>query len=1162
MSQFTGKMPPLRKIIFNKVAKFGESTPIAAKPTVVPKPATATAAAVVVSKPKEDGAPIALATMSVVREASESNSESNSNSSSESNSGSESGSSSDSGSGSESNSSSDSSSNSSEAARIKLVVSEVAKKPETKPETKPRAPVFKPRAKSAAVIPEGTPAITSNEWKGEQTPAQFKSMLVGTNPVETKTTYDPESKSIKDIAYTSVDSPNFQDFIIQIYRKYSPYLQSLLEEATAAAKADGTIDEPNGVENHVERIKAQRKAVPKEVDRDACKRRNPEKRELFYYQKFVRDYLSRGTPYRGLLLYHGLGSGKTCASIAAAEALYYGGLKKIYILTPATLSNNYRKDIAKCGFYPLRTNNYWQFLKLNSASIKVDIGYSWLTNVLGLPADLVEKQGGGWVATPDKPSNWDSLTADQRTAIRAQQAVHMDHRFKFIHYNGATPATLSALAEKGVESGETIFDNAVVVIDEVHNLVRTINGTQIGGKPISKIMESIEPREATWSTPLARKTKGYLYPRAYTLYRLLQNAVGAKIVVLSATPMINYAQEMAILMNIIGGEQRMAEIPIGAKGDKAAIEMWAQKRPDVDFFRVEEGAGGATVLNVTPVPFGFSKVVREDGSIRGFVRLPGSDAADVHTSLERNMDKWAATLVADMKAAGLSTEEKPEKPVRILTFPLMPDDANEFVDHFIDKVTLKILNENILKARASGLVSYYRGGSEELMPREGINKKVEVPMSDYMFKEYSRARLAEIDNEDSPAIPEPEEGKPFDLYAFTTKNKQTGFLSQSRAACNWVFPEEVPRPSMNAKEQAKLLGVEKEKIVAVDMVAEVEAEPEYEQEAVGEKVAVADEVVKPEPTALDARLAGILGTLMSGLEAKGDEYLNKGLEQFSPKYAEMIRLIRQSHGPALVYSQFKRLEGLGIFAAALRASDERYLPLDIQKVGGQWEIPVELMVADRPRYIMYTGDQDREKRRLLLQLYNADLEELPPKLAAQCRELLSPAGQEPATDNRDGRVCRVFMITQSGAEGISLSNTRQVHIMEPYWNNVRLQQVIGRAIRLCSHMNLPWDDRVVDIFTYLSVFSPTQKAEGSKQLMTADKGKTTDEMIYEIAEKKQVLADGLSAIIQSAAVDCQLHYHEHGEKTQCYTFKEGARPMFMYHPNWRKDSGEAVRSAV
>jgi hypothetical protein len=261
-----------------------------------------------------------------------------------------------------------------------------------------------------------------------------------------------------------------------------------------------------------------------------------------------------------------------------------------------------------------------------------------------------------------------------------------------------------------------------------------------------------------------------------------------------------------------------------------------------------------------------------------------------------------------------------------------------------------------------------------------------------------------------------------------------------------------------------------------------------------------------------------------------------------------------------------RLEGLGIFAAALRAADEKFLPLDIKKVGGTWEIPAELMVPGRPRYIMYTGEQERDKRRLLLQLYNADLAELPPKLAAQCRELLGPA-----PDNRDGRVCKVFMITQSGAEGISLSNTRQVHIMEPYWNNVRLQQVIGRAIRLCSHMNLPWEERVVDVFTYLSVFSDKQREEGSKQLMMADKSMTTDQMIFDIATRKQVLADELSNIIKSAAVDCQLHLHENGgdvkgpdgkEIIQCFKYKEGARPMFMYHPDWRKDSEAVLRSAT
>jgi hypothetical protein len=388
-----------------------------------------------------------------------------------------------------------------------------------------------------------------------------------------------------------------------------------------------------------------------------------------------------------------------------------------------------------------------------------------------------------------------------------------------------------------------------------------------------------------------------------------------------------------------------------------------------------------------------------------------------------------------------------------------------------------------------------------------------------------------------------------------------------------VFPEEVPRPKVDAKQHAKLLGVEKEKIVAVDMVedADVDADLEHPVEVEG-AVAIADEAPVVESTALDAVLAGILGTLMSGLEANADQYLNKALAVFSPKYAEMISNIRKSPGPVLVYSQFLRLEGLGIFAAALRAADEKFLPLDIKKVGGVWEIPAELMVPGRPRYIMYTGEQERDKRRLLLQLYNADLAELPPKLAAQCRELLvGAAGQEPANDNRDGRVCKVFMITQSGAEGISLSNTRQVHIMEPYWNNVRLQQVIGRAIRLCSHMNLPWEERVVDVFTYLSVFSDKQREEGSKQLMMSDKAMSTDQMIFDIASRKQVLADELSNIIKSAAIDCQLHLHENGgdvkgpdgkEIIQCFKYKEGARPMFMYHPDWRKDSEAVLRSAT
>jgi hypothetical protein len=472
-----------------------------------------------------------------------------------------------------------------------------------------------------------------------------------------------------------------------------------------------------------------------------------------------------------------------------------------------------------------------------------------------------------------------------------------------------------------------------------------------------------------------------------------------------------------------------------------------------------------------------------------------------------------------------------------------------------------------------------------MMPRVTRNEVVKVPMTDYMFAQYVALRDSELATELGSKDTGGKEagagaGAPkrkgmtaaeMDLYAQATQTLQTGFKALSRAACNWVFPEEVERPKMDAKQKAKALGLEQDRIIAADLAVDADADMETAAGgagagATGEAEPEATEAVLPdEPDAegaasatTDTALTSLIGTLLSGLESKGEQYLNRELATYSPKYAAILANIRASPGggPVLVYSQFKTMEGLGIFAAALRASDERYLPLDIVRPAGatEWEIPAALMTAEaraRPRYILYTGDQDLEKRRLLLQLYNADVAGLPPRLSAQCAELLAGA-----PDNRDGRIARVFMITQSGAEGISLFNTRQVHIMEPYWNNVRLQQVIGRAIRLCSHMNLPWDDRTVEVYTYLAVF----RSDGTQKYLP-DQNKTTDEIIFSIAEKKQQLADGLAEIAQSAAVDCELHYFEHGETIKCFKFAEGARPAFMFHPDWQKDlvAAAAVR---
>ena len=77
-------------------------------------------------------------------------------------------------------------------------------------------------------------------------------------------------------------------------------------------------------------------------------------------------------------------------------------------------------------------------------------------------------------------------------------------------------------------------------------------------------------------------------------------------------------------------------------------------------------------------------------------------------------------------------------------------------------------------------------------------------------------------------------------------------------------------------------------------------------------------------------------------------------------------------------------------------------------------------------------------------------------------------------DNMFGQKCMIFLTTQSGAEGISLFFVRQVHIMEPYWNNVRIEQVIGRSRRIKSHILLPEDQQNVKIFSYIIKYSESQ----------------------------------------------------------------------------------------
>ena len=111
--------------------------------------------------------------------------------------------------------------------------------------------------------------------------------------------------------------------------------------------------------------------------------------------------------------------------------------------------------------------------------------------------------------------------------------------------------------------------------------------------------------------------------------------------------------------------------------------------------------------------------------------------------------------------------------------------------------------------------------------------------------------------------------------------------------------------------------------------------------------------------------------------------------------------------------------------------------------------------------------------------------------------------------NSTGDTQKVLLISKAGAEGLSLKNVRQLHILEPHWNVIRTKQIIGRVIRMCSHYSLPKEEQLVDIFMYLTTLSNSKK-------------QTIDEYIYHISENKLKILSNFEKNIEKGALDCKL----------------------------------------
>jgi len=107
----------------------------------------------------------------------------------------------------------------------------------------------------------------------------------------------------------------------------------------------------------------------------------------------------------------------------------------------------------------------------------------------------------------------------------------------------------------------------------------------------------------------------------------------------------------------------------------------------------------------------------------------------------------------------------------------------------------------------------------------------------------------------------------------------------------------------------------------------------------------------------------------------------------------------------------------------------------------------------------------------------------------------------------------VLAITSSGAEGLDLKGTRAVHLIEPHFNDEKIQQVIGRARRYKSHEHLPEDERKVKVLHYAA----QPRAGLLKRLFTKQKHVPgVDEYLMGLSHRKAQLGKQLERMMQIA----------------------------------------------
>ncbi len=243
--------------------------------------------------------------------------------------------------------------------------------------------------------------------------------------------------------------------------------------------------------------------------------------------------------------------------------------------------------------------------------------------------------------------------------------------------------------------------------------------------------------------------------------------------------------------------------------------------------------------------------------------------------------------------------------------------------------------------------------------------------------------------------------------------------------------------------------------------------------------------------------------------------LEENLDRVSPKMKVLVHRLRTCKGCAFVYSRFVNAGSLPI-ALALEMNgykpygrettflaNEGFLPksklqcaLCEKRRGEHTEADDHSFV--QARYALMTGSQE-------LSPNNAKV------IKAQKLASKPKTEKEPEfIGNEQGAIIKVIIGTKVAAEGIDFKYMREMFLFDGWYHLSKLEQVIGRGVRTCSHALLPKTKRNTTIYLLVNVFDENRE--------------TMDLYSYRKAINKAAQVGKVTRILKEYAMDCNLNH--------------------------------------